>query len=420
MAKRHRTAGERGTRRSQGKKAAFDPRHPPTGTLESGGKSGTKRRVRSFVNAIAPARAPERPAPKGTRGGKLEAQRSVAARPRDARRRHPQEPVPDDIKHRFVSAGNVYYFPDGARAFVDRGDRLTTRSENTEVIASLAAIAQARQWRDITVSGTRRFKQEMWLAARLAGLEVRGYAPDPREQARLIREIARRTPRVPPFAAADGQAKRVRSAEEPTHFRGRLIEHGRAPYQHKPNAEPSYFVKIETPSGTKQIWGIDLGRAVHDSLSRPQPGDDIVLRRLGKEAVTVRAVERDENGKILKDAPLATHRNRWMVEKRDFLEDRAQAAQVVRDPAISAKAATDRRPELSGTYLQLRAAEMAARSLSNPSDRAKFLEIVRRGLADSIARGDPLPTVNVRAREQQVTPRRGAHRALRAHDPVRE
>jgi hypothetical protein len=329
--------------------------------------------------------------------------------------------VPDEIKRRFVSAGNVYYFPDGARAFVDRGDRLTTRSENTEVIAGLAAIAHAREWREITVSGTRRFKQEMWLAARLAGLAVRGYAPDPREEARLIREIARRTSRVSHAAAAEGQAKKVRSAEDPTHWRGRLIEHGPAPYQHKPSAESSYFVKIETPGGTKEIWGVDLGRAMRDSLSRPAPGDEVVLHRVGQEAVTVRAVERDEHGKILKEAPLATHRNRWVVEKRDFFEDRAQAAQVVRDPAITAKAATSRRPELTGTYLQLRAAEVAARRLANPTDRAQFVEIVRKALADSIARGDPMATVDVRSRERApATSRRGSPSVARATDPVRE
>jgi hypothetical protein len=421
MAKRHRTAGDRATRTSKGKKSALDPRHaqadvfPPDETLDR------RRRARAFVNAIAPARVPERPAPTEVRGRKREAQAPAAGTRDTASIRRSRDVVPDEIKRRFVAAGNVYYFPDGARAFVDRGDRLTTRSENSEVIAGLAAIAHAREWREITVSGTRRFKQEMWLAARLAGLEVRGYAPDPREEARLIREIARRTSGVPRAAAAGGQAKKVRSAEEPTQWRGRLIEHGAAPYQHKPTAETSYFVKIETPSGTKEIWGIDLGRAVHDSLSRPKPGDEVVLHRVGQEAVTVRAVERDENGRILKEAPLATHRNRWVVEKRDFFEDRAQAAQVVRDPAISAKTATGSRPELTGTYLQLRAAEMAARRLSNPTDRAQFIENVRKGLADAIARGDPMPTVDVLARERtQAATRRGSQKADRLDDPVRE
>src|SRR5258708_4935761 len=59
--------------------------------------------------------------------------------------------VPQEIAKRFVQVGNKYYFPDGARAFTDRGNRLTTPSENTEVLRSLIGIAQARGWQEITV-----------------------------------------------------------------------------------------------------------------------------------------------------------------------------------------------------------------------------------------------------------------------------
>jgi len=54
--------------------------------------------------------------------------------------------VPEEVKRRFVEVKNKYYFPDGARAFTDRGTRLTTPSENTEVVKSLVEIARARGW----------------------------------------------------------------------------------------------------------------------------------------------------------------------------------------------------------------------------------------------------------------------------------
>src|ERR1700732_2886953 len=81
--------------------------------------------------------------------------------------------VPEDVKRRFVEVNNKYYFPDGARAFTDRGTRLTTPSENTEVVRSLIQIAEARGWTELTVRGTERFRKEAWLVARLAGLDVR-------------------------------------------------------------------------------------------------------------------------------------------------------------------------------------------------------------------------------------------------------
>jgi putative DNA primase/helicase len=106
--------------------------------------------------------------------------------------------VPDQIKQRFVQVGNKYHFPDGARAFTDHGNRLTSPSVNTEVIKSLISIAQVRGWSDITIAGTERFKKEEWFAARLAGLEVRGYKATEFEQGRLIRALARgkRPPRT--------------------------------------------------------------------------------------------------------------------------------------------------------------------------------------------------------------------------------
>lgn len=53
----------------------------------------------------------------------------------------------------------------------------TTPSENTEVVKSLVAIAEARGWSEVVVRGTERFRRKPWAAARTAGIEVRGYKP---------------------------------------------------------------------------------------------------------------------------------------------------------------------------------------------------------------------------------------------------
>lgn len=383
-----------------------------------------KGRSRQFVNAIAPTETPKRSPPSGrlrdtsTRNERaVEETRDVRRPPRDDRA------MPEDVKRRFVAAGNVYYFPDGARAFADRGDRLTTRSENTEVIKSLVDIARARGWNDITVTGTQRFKQEMWFAARLAGLSVRGHAPDAFEEGRLVRALARAKQPVqdPPSQPA---AARPREATAPQDERerewvGRLIDHGPAPYKHLPHRAMSYFVKLETRSGEKEIWGVDLERAMRESLTRPQRGDEVALRRVRQDAVTVRSVERDAQGKVLSDKPLATHRNRWVIETQEFFNERAQAARTVRDDTIDAKRATEKYPELLGTYLKLHAAEIAARRFSDAQDQRRFVNLVRSALADSVARGDPLEPVRVRtnAPARESRPQRSEH--TRTPEPVR-
>ena len=55
-------------------------------------------------------------------------------------------------------------------------------------------------------------------------------------------------------------------------------------------------------------------------------------------------------------------------------------------------------PELAGTYLSLRAAELAARGFRDSEDQRRFVAQVRRALADDIERGEPLQPVRLRER----------------------
>jgi hypothetical protein len=343
-----------------------------------------------------------------------------------------QRLVPDHVRKRFVQVGKHYYFADGARAFTDRGGRLTTPSENTEVIRSLVAIAESRGWSEITVRGTERFRKDAWLAARLAGIEVRGFRPTEFEQAHLVRTLARDGERMTQEAAAGasrGLERREQSGDDRSEgsrnsgerarqgrkgglLTGKLIDHGRATYRHDPREPMSYFVKIETSRGDRTIWGVDLERAMKESLSRPQTGDEVGLRAVRQDAVKVRAHERDTDGKIVAEKDLDTHRNRWIVEKRAFFEARAEAARTLRDPAVDPKQAVKRHPELVGTYLQVHAAELAAKQFRDREDQERFVTQVRSALADAVARGEPLPPVRLR----ESTPERAAARSRSGRD----
>ena len=46
-----------------------------------------------------------------------------AAADEDVRTKH----VPDTVRERFIQIGNNFFFPDGAEAFTDHGNRVTTR-----------------------------------------------------------------------------------------------------------------------------------------------------------------------------------------------------------------------------------------------------------------------------------------------------
>jgi hypothetical protein len=59
----------------------------------------------------------------------------------------------------------------------------------------------------------------------------------------------------------------------------------------------SYFVRVETDKGDRDIWGMDLEREFRHSLSNPGIGGEVGIRALGKEAVTVLAAKRDAAGR---------------------------------------------------------------------------------------------------------------------------
>src|SRR5207302_5447361 len=125
--------------------------------------------------------------------------------------------------------------------------------------------------------------------------------------------------------------------------------------------------------------------------------DEVVLQLMGRDAVTVKRQERGSDGQS-RPKDVEVFRNRWILEKQSFLEARAAAAQVVRDEAVQPREAVRQHPELAGTYLNLRAAELASRALRDPGDRQRFVAQVRDALADNIERGEPLQPVRLRAR----------------------
>jgi putative DNA primase/helicase len=197
----------------------------------------------------------------------------------------------------------------------------------------------------------------------------------------------------PPAEVAEpGPASRGREEK----ITGKLLEHGQESYRFDPHEEMSYFVRLKTATGERTIWGKDLGRAIEKSLTQPQIGDEVALLRTGADPVTVKRRERDAQGNLLKESDLATARNRWVIERREFIEEREAAAAVLRDARIGPKEAVKTHPELAGTYLNLHAAEIAAKAIRDPQDQKKFVTLVRGALAEAIARGEPLQPVRLR------------------------
>jgi hypothetical protein len=197
---------------------------------------------------------------------------------------------------------------------------------------------------------------------------------------------------------------------------GRLKDHGPANYQFRRDEDPSYYMRLLTSRGERTLWGKDLERALRDGETRPKPGDLIGARRIGRDAVTVTARQRDAEGRVIAQEEHHAHRTRWVVEKVTFFAERARLARRLRDEQADLREAVRERPELRSTFLSVRAAEeFAARRIADPRDRERFLELVRGAIASSIQRGEPLPSVSLRA-----SPERKTLNTSKTADPERE
>lgn len=116
--------------------------------------------------------------------------------------------VPDRVKRRYLTddrnGPGLGFYVDASvstPAFRDRGHRLSTDRNDPNVVRDLVAIAQHRGWTIIGVRGQTNFRREVWIAARAAGLEVRGYRPTERD----VQDLARRTERRRDRSAAEAE-----------------------------------------------------------------------------------------------------------------------------------------------------------------------------------------------------------------------
>lgn len=271
-------------------------------------------------------------------------------------------------------------------AFEDHGRKIATEHDDPVVALSMVQLAQAKGWQTLTVKGTEEFKREAWLQASLKKMDVRGFRPrdvdlqklaelqkelgaNPRPLSNEIERIRGRmskaqvsTPRAdklePPdrTGVVDEQRRTLSESQRlvldtiQTVLRkrgdsdravamatsiaaerfqnnrvyvGKVLEHGPAPYENKQGNELSYFVKLETPTGPRDIWGVDVKRAI--SESGVTVGDEVAIANQGKQQVTVKVKQRDDAGKIVGANSIVTNRNTWDVRNIESLREDARA-----------------------------------------------------------------------------------------------
>lgn len=268
------------------------------------------------------------------------------------------KPIPDSVSKNFLQVKDKFYFKDQTIAFVDDGELLRARAEHKEVVKALVAIAEVRGWDQITVKGSKAFRQAVWFEAASRGIDARGYVPSDIDKAKLAelqkdgkaitentiekgvgktpaQEAALdATPHEKNLAHGQGLDTQSHSEAKPSgalpdgvlrRVEGKVLEHGRARYQFNEKKSHSYFVRLDTPAGEQVVWGVDLDRAMKEAA--PAKGDQVSLDYHGNKPVTVKEDVYDEKGKFVGTQDVDTHRNEWQViVDRPVEREQTQAA----------------------------------------------------------------------------------------------
>ncbi|HAU4895746.1 TPA: hypothetical protein P2Q98_004024 [Aeromonas veronii] len=336
--------------------------------------------------------------------------------------------VPEKVAKSYIEVDGKYYFgnrPDSL-AFVDKGAKLQTKLSSEQVAASMVDIAEARGWTELQLSGTEDFRRAAWLEAASRGLASRGYKPkeedlarlkkltndrtsneiEPREQADVVPPAAKgkeqptnqdkqqgqqaaQSPQMAKAAAATATADKQQPeaaapAQEVNRLAGKLVEHGKAPYEHNPDNNGSYFVTLENADGQQSTtWGVGLEKAIEESQA--EAGQHVELENLGRKPVQVEKQIKDEKGNVTGTKTVNSYRNEWAVK-----------AEAIRDSSRDAKELVKEHPDLINEITAVKLAEKFAAANLSAVDQARFMERVRGQVADNVSTGQQAPELKIR------------------------
>lgn len=281
----------------------------------------------------------------------------------------------ESLRKRFIETGEQFYYRTAPGkptklAFTDHGRRLVTEHDDPSVIHGMILRAQAKGWTTIRVNGSTEFRTETWVQATIAGLEVEGYTPRGIDLARAEDRRDQRPVRgkttqqavnreASPDRTRDDQVRKpektlipsqqvavatleailkargdspamIAAAIEEAKARlqgervvvGTVVDYGIDHYEHDAQKGKSYFVKVATDRGEREIWGVDLRRTFEQG--KVNRGDAVALVQQAHERVTVSVPIKDESGPSGNRFAQPVTRNRWDIIKLDSLSVREQ------------------------------------------------------------------------------------------------
>lgn len=129
--------------------------------------------------------------------------------------------MPRRITQNYAEVDGKFYAKDGNRLmFQDQGNKLATSTTDKATIADMVALAKAKQWESLKLTGTMEFRREVWLQAESQGIKTQGYTPKESDLAALKSLTAERSTNL--IAPVQDRAKdRAPTVAAPRHDVGK-------------------------------------------------------------------------------------------------------------------------------------------------------------------------------------------------------
>ena len=183
--------------------------------------------------------------------------------------------------------------------------KISTDRSDDQTVQTMLDLAEAKGWQGIHVKGDADFRRAIWMEANLRGIEVEGYKPREtdiheleakrrlRSHNALEASATSRERQLPPENVGNPQAEYRKEAAKgkPTASKeeilnGRLVDFGTANYNFNPMGKSSYYVRIDTPTGEKVVWGSQFRQAIEESKAKR--GDRILLDGIGHKSIEIK------------------------------------------------------------------------------------------------------------------------------------
>ena len=212
-----------------------------------------------------------------------ELQRSQADYEESMRRQNAEQAqlefrIPDSVAAQYRTNGNEKYMldPRTDKLAIDARSEniLKTRNNDKKTIKNMLAIAETNGWQNIKVKGSPEFKKEMWLQARLKGLEVQGYKPSEQDKKLLETRKAQLERGINSISKENNPSQQVRQTS------GKLMGYGVGIHPNNKEGKNTYYVDIQKSNGqTERLYGHGLRDAIIQS--KAERGDNITLTKTG-------------------------------------------------------------------------------------------------------------------------------------------